>query len=109
MIEVWNWVLSWVLGWGGLAAVACAIAWAAWWFVPVFKPQLLHVAVGVTIFAVASTWFFTKGYESGYDSAIAAIARDDQAAVDRVSAGRTERANCRARGGTWDVTTGTCR
>lgn len=105
----WGWFTSWVIGWGGLAALATVIAWAAWWLSPAFKPQLLHLAVGLTIFTVASSYFFTTGFESGYSSAISAIARDDEAAVERVKAGKSEMANCRARGGTWDVTTGTCK
>lgn len=106
---IWNWVLSWVFGWGGIAAVVCIAAWITWFLSPLFKAQLLHVAIGATIFTVASTYFFSSGYDKGYSAAIAAIARADQDAINRVKDGIKDLVACRVRGGTWDVTTGTCK
>lgn len=105
----WNWILSWLIGWGGTGTVVCIVAWLAWYFSPVFKAQLLHVAIGATIFTVASTYFFSSGYDKGYSAAIAAVARADQDAINRVKDGVKDLVACRARNGTWDVTTGTCR
>lgn len=106
---VWNWIVTWVLGWGGVGAVVSIALWVFWWFSPVFKTQLLHAAVAATAFTIAATVFFTRGYDAGYDSALAAVARDDQDALDRVSAGKSAMANCRMVRGTWDVVTGTCK
>lgn len=106
---IWNWIVSWLLGWGGVGALVTAGAWAAWFFSPVLKMQLLQVAIGVTAFTIASTFFFSRGYESGYSAAIAAVARADQDAINRVKDGIKDLVECRARNGTWDVTTGRCR
>jgi len=66
---VWNWIWEWVFGWGGLGAVVSVAAWALWYFMPEISPKfkalLLHIAVAVTLFTVASTYFFTKGYDDG--------------------------------------------
>lgn len=96
---------SWLVGWGGVGVAACIVAWAAWFFVPVFKIQLLQIAIAVTVFTVASTYFYSRGYEA----ALAAVAREDADAIARVAAGAVDVQACRARGGTWDVTTGACR
>lgn len=50
-----------------------------------------------------------KVYQSGYDAAIAAVARLDQEAMDRVKDGVKDLIECRARGGTWDIVSGTCK
>lgn len=90
----WDWIVAWLFGWGGIGAIVCAVAWAAWIFSPLFKTQLLQIAIAVTLFTLASTYFFTKGYDAGvaeitaqWDAAntkakIAANARDDAIAAD---------------------------
>lgn len=105
----WGWFTTWVIGWGGVAALAAVLAWVAWWLSPAFKPQLLHLAVALTVFTVASTYFYTQGWERGYGAALAAVARADQGAVDRVNAGKSLIKACRDRGGTWDVVAGVCK
>lgn len=107
-----QWIWNWLLGWGGLGGIACIAAWALWYFCPAillqFKSLLLHIAVGLTVFVVASTTFFTKGYNTGYHVAINAIAKKDQAAVARVNSATARVDACLAKGGDWDVTTGAC-
>lgn len=112
LTQIGNWLSNWIIGWGGIGALVSIAAWLLWYFTPAillnFKSLLLHIAVGATVFTIASTYFFTNGYNIGYRVAINAIARKDQAAVDRVKAGQESLAVCRASGGTWDVTTGNC-
>lgn len=109
---LWTWFLSWVIGWGGVGLVASVLAWLAWFFlreVPKLNTFLLHGAVIITTITIASTYFFSQGYESGYAAAISHVAAQDEAAIKRVKAGQSEIEACRARGDTWDVTTGRCQ
>lgn len=75
-------------------------------------PLVWRIGLGVALIAALATGYGVwhhKVYQSGYDAAIAAIALADQAAIDRVAAGVKDIADCRVRGGTWDVVTGTCK
>lgn len=75
-------------------------------------PLLWRIGIGLAIVAALATAYGVwhhQVYQSGYDAAIAAVARADQAALDRVKAGQDDLAACRARGGTWDVVTGICQ
>lgn len=104
LAQWWNLVSTWAMGFGGAGTLVALGAWGAWYFSPVGKSLLLHVAIGATVFALTSGYFYTKGY----DAAIAAVAAADQGAIDRVAAGAKDIDACRARGGAWDVTTGSC-
>lgn len=105
---IWNWIISWIIGWGGAGLLVCIAAWLAWFFSPVFKPTLLHIAVGATIFVVASTYFFTSGYNKGWTAAIHAIAAQDQKAVDESNVAKGTVADCFNGGGTWDIASAGC-
>lgn len=75
-------------------------------------PLLWRIGIGLAIVAALGVGYGVwhhRVYESGYAAAIAAVARADQDAIDRVAAGVKELVECRVRGGTWDVVTGTCK
>lgn len=67
------------------------------------------VVAAVVAFAGAYTVWHHKVYQSGYDAAIAAVARADQDAINRVKGGIRDLVICRQQGGTWDVVSGTCK
>ena len=48
-------------------------------------------------------------WQEGYDAAIAKIAAEDAATIQRATAARNKYTDCRARRGTWDMTTGECK
>lgn len=88
----WNWIVSWIIGWGGIGALVSIVAWLLWY---TLRTQLLlHIAIAATVFTIASSYFFTKGYDEGvalitaqWDAANAkavkyAKARDDSIATD---------------------------
>jgi hypothetical protein len=50
-----------------------------------------------------------KVYSKGWNDALAAVARDDAAAVGRASKMRDQYESCADRKGAWDQTTGRCR
>lgn len=66
---IWGWVYSEIFGWGGVGAIVAAVAWGLWFFCPAvlltYKSQLLHTAIGATVFVVAQAYFFTTGYTAG--------------------------------------------
>ena len=107
-----HWIYSWIFGFGGLGAVVSVAAWALWFFCPAFllpiKSLLLHIAVGATIFTFASTYFYTKGYNTGYAVAIHAIAAQDQRAAKAAETAKTTVSDCFNSGGTWNVEDATC-
>ncbi len=109
----WHWFTSWIIGWGGISSAVAVAAWALWFFCPsillTYKTQLLHIAVAATVFAFASGYFFTSGFNSGHAVALREVAALNEAAVKRVEEGKGDIANCRAGGGTWDVTDGSCK
>ncbi len=76
------------------------------------SPLLVEAAIiGLLVFAggaFIADWHH-KAFESGYDRAISDVAADNDAAVGRAFAKRDVLNNCRARGGTWDQTTGNCQ
>lgn len=75
-------------------------------------PLAWRIGIGVAAVAAlagAYTVWHHKVYQSGYDAAIAAVARADQDAINRVKDGVKDLVECRARNGTWDVSTGTCK
>ena len=109
---IWNWVINWIWGWGGAGALVSVAAWLLWYFTPAillnFKSLLLHVAVGATVFTFASSYFFTSGYNKGYAVAINQVAKNTKEAKDAVDTAVKTTADCFARGGTPDDTTGVC-
>jgi hypothetical protein len=66
---IWGWIYSEIFSWGGVGAVIAAVAWCLWFFCPAvlltYKSQLLHIAIGATVFVVAQAYFFTTGYSAG--------------------------------------------
>lgn len=109
---IWHWFTAWLIGWGGIAAAFAGIAWLLWFFTPAFlstyKAQLLHIAIGATIFSFAQTYFFSDGYKSGYAVAIHAIAAQDKGAVRSWQKAKTTVDNCFDQGGTWNVSRIAC-
>ena len=109
---VGHWIYNWILGWGGLGAVVSIAAWAAWFFTPAFllpiKSLLLHIAVGATIFTFTSSYFYTKGYNTGYAVAIHAVAAQDQRAVKESEVAKGTVSDCFNSGGTWNVEDASC-
>jgi hypothetical protein len=109
---IWHAIYSWVFGFGGLGAIIAAAAWALWFFCPAFlltyKTQLLNIAIGATVFAVVSTYFYTHGFNAGYKVAIHAIAAQDQKAVDAANAAKTTVDDCVNNGNIWSVENGSC-
>src|ERR1017187_8402355 len=86
---VWNWFTHWIIGWGGIGALVSAIAWALWFFCPAalltYKSQLLHIAIAATVFTFASGYFYTSGYNKGYQVAINQVAAQNKEAKDAVN------------------------
>lgn len=109
---IWQWVWNWLFGWGGAAGVVAVVAWGLWAFTPAFlvsfRNLLFNVAVGATIFLVASTYFFSSGMRTGYATAINAIAAQDQEAVNAADAATSDFRRCRDSGGVWRPATGKC-
>jgi hypothetical protein len=114
----WHWVTNWVIGWGGLGALLSLIAWALWFFCPTvpaldkilpYKAQLLHIAIGLTIFTVCSTHFFTSGYNKGYAVAINQVAAKNQEATDAIRKATSSIDDCNAAGRSWDTVAGLCQ
>lgn len=64
------------------------------------------IALGVLSFF---TWFGVHYYNKGWNAAIAAIAEDNQEAVNEANRARTKVRDCRNGGGTWDTVGGVCR
>lgn len=68
----------------------------------------------IIIGAVAATIVTTAGlvymriYDKGYDAALADIAKEDNAAIDRATKYRGAVTDCKARGLAWDQSTGKC-
>lgn len=69
------------------------------------------VAAAVFVLAtVGAYWVGHHGeYRRGYDSALAAIAAENAAAVARATELRNVWRECRDRNGQWDQTTGSCQ
>lgn len=65
-------------------------------------------AAAVGALAVGYGFWHHAVYQSGYAAAIAAVADADDGAVNRVKDEVKIRAECRARGGTWDLVNWKC-
>jgi hypothetical protein len=112
LYEIWHWITSWIIGLGGIGALVAAIAWALWFFCPAilldYKSQLLHIAIGATVFALASSYFYTHGYKVGYQVAINQVAAKTQEAKDAITKASKSVDECDRKHGNWDVTSGLC-
>lgn len=109
----WHWFTSWVIGWGGIGALVAFAAWALWYFTPTFllesKHVILQIAIAATVFTLASTYFYTSGYNAGYRVAINQVAAKNKEASDAVKKAITKVDACNAGGGTWDTVSGLCQ
>ena len=109
---VWNWIYNEIFGWGGIGALISAAAWALWFFCPAFlltyKTQLLHIAIAATVFTFAQGYFFTTGYNKGYQVAINQVAAQNKEANDAVKKVTTSVDECFNSGGTFDDVGGVC-
>jgi hypothetical protein len=112
LTEIWHWITSWIIGWGGIGAIIAAIAWVLWFLTPAilidYKSQLLHIAIGATVFAFASAYFYTNGYKTGYQVAINQVAKKTKEATDAITKAAASVDECDRKHGTWDVTSGLC-
>lgn len=71
--------------------------------------KCLYVAAFV-LSVLASYWYGYHGeYNKGYDGALAAIAREDAAAIQAATEKRDVWKACRQQSGTWDQSTGECK
>lgn len=110
---VGHWFTTWVVGWGGIGLVVALAAWALWYFTPAFlsesKHIILQVAIGATVFTLASTYFYTSGYNAGYKVAINQVAAKNKEASDAVKKAIQSVEECNSNGGTWDTVSGVCQ
>ncbi len=110
---VLHWFTSWVFGLGGIGGVIAIVAWVLWYFTPGFllqsKNTVLMIAIGATVFTVAASYFYTSGYKTGYDTAIAHIASQNKEASDAVKKAVSNVQRCIDSGGEWDSTRGVCQ
>ena len=103
-----HWVYNWVFGLGGIGAVISVGLWAAWYFSPLAKIQLLHAAITATGITLASTYLSSHYYNIGYRTAINHIASQNKEASDAVKKAISNVDQCESVGGDWDTTTGRC-
>lgn len=65
---------------------------------------------GFVLVALGSYWYGRHGeYDKGYEGALAAIAKEDNAAIQRATEMRSVWKECRQRNGEWDQSTGECK
>ena len=105
---VWNWIVNWIFGWGGLGGLISVALWAAWYFSPLAKQQLLHAAIIATAVTISATYFFTSGYNTGYATAINQVAAKNKEATDAVNKVTSSVDECFNSGGTFDDVSGVC-
>lgn len=65
------------------------------------------VALGLSLLTAYGVWHH-KVYTKGYNSALAAIAKQDDFAITRAKEMRRGFKTCRDQGKNWDQTTGAC-
>lgn len=110
---VGHWLINWVVGWGGIGLVVTIAAWLLWYFTPTFlsesKNVILQVAIGATVFTLASTYFYTNGYNTGYKVAINQVAAKNKEASDAVKKAIKSVDECNSSGGSWDTVSGLCQ
>lgn len=107
-VMVGHWITNWIIGWGGVGGLVCVGLWAAWYFSPLAKQQLLHAAIIATAVTISATYFFTSGYNTGYATAINHIASQNKEASDAVKSAISNVDQCINSGGTWDTVNGVC-
>lgn len=109
---IWHWITSWLIGWGGIGAIVCVAAWLLWFFCPAmlltYKKQLLQIAIAVTAFTFASTYFFTSGFNKGYSTAMHSIAAQDDKAKHDAKDANDEVQACFDSGGDWVAADNSC-
>jgi ferric iron reductase protein FhuF len=105
---IWNWIVGWIIGWGGIGTLISAGFWAAWYFSPIAKPQLLHAAVVATAITISSTYVYTKGYNDGRSQVLHAQAAQDAKAKQEGDAAHDDVQNCFATGNHWDIAGDVC-
>jgi hypothetical protein len=105
---VWNWIVDWIIGWGGIGALVSIGLWAAWYFSPIAKTQLLHAAVVATAITASGTYIFTHGYNAGRSQVLHAIAAQDAAAKAEGDKANDDVQKCFSSGGTWNIANSVC-
>jgi hypothetical protein len=107
-MSILHWIYNWILGWGGIGAVVSIILWAAWYFSPIAKPQLLHGAIIATVITATSTYVYTKGYNDGRTDVRTAVQTQNRGAFDAVKRAESTVDQCYDDGNTWDRVNGRC-
>lgn len=114
-------ILTWILSVVGVLGVGGTVV-AMIFFPTVAVPILakitstllgcktcLIVAAFVAV-ALGSYWYGRNGeYDKGHTAAVAEIAAEDDAAISRALDKRNAWKECKARSGTWNQSTGTCK
>jgi hypothetical protein len=107
-----NWLYNEVFGWGGVGALISAAAWALWFFCPAvlltYKSQLLSIAIAATVFTLAQGYFFTSGYNKGYQVAVNQVAAQNKDAKDAVNKVTSDVGQCFDSGGNFNDVSGLC-
>ena len=89
-----------------LIFVSCG---ALWFFAPAWLPvnhKHLAWAAGISLFIATFAWYW---FHAGEDNMARKIAAKDAGAISRVNEAVKNVNACEAKGGTWDVTVGSCR
>jgi hypothetical protein len=121
LIEMLHFILialTWLVGVGGVGGAVAAVA-ATVYLGPAAAMALASrffactrcvVAVAVLVSVVGAYWVGRAGeYERGYKRALAAIAEQDAGAIASATELRSVWRDCRARGGAWDQSNGSCQ
>ncbi len=81
--------------------------WAAIKLLPIGAQVAIGIAALAAIGTIYGTWHY-KVYSSGWNNAVAAIAKRDAAATAAVKAQVSRVGDCFANGGTWNTVEGRC-
>jgi hypothetical protein len=84
-----------------------SLASVAFRALPLWGKAALIITAATTVVATYKIWEY-RVYRRGYDAAIAAIAAQDERAINAAKQGRDRYRTCVESGGVWDVTRGSC-
>ncbi len=85
-----------------------SLASVAFRALPLWARAGIIVGAAAAVLAAYKIWEY-RVYHRGYDAAIAAIAAQDERAINAAKAGRDRYRTCVESGSVWDVTSGECQ